>query len=372
MPWHTFSRNFRMLTQVIEGVCRRRGVDSFYRVEGSFLCRLLLHTHASIQNRKVVVRSEVIRIDGLKRLELLHGFVAAVLLIVRDTELSASISRVRILRDHLLQVGDLSFGMPLPAFDKSEIVESPSVIRTERKRLLERSACLGILLPFNESDSNVDIAILVIRAQSNDVLKRIHRLVVLQLVEVPYADIIPAHPLRIVCRKRRGDLVLADIQCAASRGNFYHRIRRVVFAEYVVQIALPQVTVIDACRNRQWALRAWRNPKLITDERRPSGLDRVVVCHGMNRPHFVVVHKVPSHIYGTIGKTVGAFIQHAIRLQKAAIVNLRSGRIRHGELYPRFIKIADLWNKRMTDVLVLNHNVGFNRLVRLDCEWRRA
>ena len=43
-------------------------------------------------------------------------------------------------------------------------------------------------------------------------------------------------------------MILADVQRAASRGDLHHRIHGMILAEYVVQVALAQVAIIDARR----------------------------------------------------------------------------------------------------------------------------
>jgi hypothetical protein len=65
------------------------------------------------------VRGQIVRIDRLQRLELLHRLIGAVLLVVRDPKLAPCVARLRILRDHLLQIGNLGFGVPLPALDQA-------------------------------------------------------------------------------------------------------------------------------------------------------------------------------------------------------------------------------------------------------------
>ena len=69
---------------------------------------------AAVEDGEIVVRGQIVRIDSLQRLELFHGFVVAMLLVIGDAQFAARIARLRILRDHLLQIGDLRFGMPLP------------------------------------------------------------------------------------------------------------------------------------------------------------------------------------------------------------------------------------------------------------------
>src|SRR5271165_3295524 len=104
------------------------GIDSLSRVQRGFFRCLLLHTLAAIQDRKIIVCSQIVRIDGLESLELLHSLIAAMLLIERDAKLAAGIARVGILRHHLLQIGDLSLGVSRPPLYQRHVVECASVV----------------------------------------------------------------------------------------------------------------------------------------------------------------------------------------------------------------------------------------------------
>ena len=66
-----------------------------------------------------------------------HGFGGTVLLVIRDAEFAARIAGVGVLRDHLLQVGDLRFGMTLPALHQRQVVEGASIVRLEGERLFQ-------------------------------------------------------------------------------------------------------------------------------------------------------------------------------------------------------------------------------------------
>src|ERR1700733_8105213 len=133
-------------------------------------------------------------------------------------------------------------------------------------------------------------------------------------------------------------------------------------AEYVVQVALAQVTIIDRCGYGDGASdRLWQ-PELISDERRTPGLYGVVVGHGMNGPDLVVVYEVAGEVDGAIGEAVRSRLQCSILLEVSALVDCGAGRILDGELHPRFVQVADLRDERVANVLVLDDDVGLDRL----------
>ena len=106
-----------------------RRVDALGGVLRGLFRGLLLHALAAIQDGKVVVRGKIVGIDGLQCLELLHRLVAAMLLVVGDAKLAARIAGFGILRDDLLQVGDLSLGMARSPLHQRHVVERPSIVR---------------------------------------------------------------------------------------------------------------------------------------------------------------------------------------------------------------------------------------------------
>ena len=87
-----------------------------------------------------------------------------------------------------------------------------------------------------------------------------------------------------------------------------------VLAKDIVDIALPQVTVIDACSNCQRALRVCGNLELITNQRRTARLDRIVIGNGVDRCDLVIVDEDAARIDGTVGETVRPLVERAIRL----------------------------------------------------------
>ena len=76
----------------------------------------------------------------------------------------------------------------------------------------------------------------------------------------------------------------------------------------VVQIALTQVTIVDAGGDAERPFDVRRNRKFVAHQRGPSGLDGVVVGHGMNGPDLVVIDEFAGEIHGPVGEAVGTGI----------------------------------------------------------------
>src|SRR5580704_14470522 len=130
-----------------------------------------------------------------------------------------------------------------------------------------------------------------------------------------------------------------------------------VLAEYIVQIALAQVPIVDTCRDRQRTLYIRRYLELIPDKRRPARLNRVVIGHGVHRPHLVVVYETSSQIHWPIREAMSACIEHAVRFEEAAVVYHGPRCVLYCELRPCLVEITDLGNERVADILVLNDHV---------------
>ena len=128
MPRIALSRLFRVITEIVQRIGRRAGVNSLGGVECGFFGCLLLQSHPSIKDRQVIVSRQVVRINRLQRFELLQSFIAAMLLIVADAKLPPRVPRLRILRNNLFQIGNLQFGMPLPAFYQRQVIERPRIV----------------------------------------------------------------------------------------------------------------------------------------------------------------------------------------------------------------------------------------------------
>ena len=82
------------------------------------------------------------------------------------------------------------------------------------ERFFERLSRLVVLFPLNVRQGNVDVTIFVVRTQLDDSFKGTDRIFVLQGIKVSDADVIPAHPVLILIRKRRGRRIIAKIQRA--------------------------------------------------------------------------------------------------------------------------------------------------------------
>ena len=68
----------------------------------------------------------------------------------------------------------------------------------------------------------------------------------------------------------------------------------------------------------------------------------------------------PDILTGRLVKLWARGIQHAVRLQEAAVVDLLSGGVLDGELDPRFVEIANFGNERVADVFVLDDDLSFD------------
>ena len=91
VPRYALGGDFGVLAEIVERISWRAGIDSPGGVKSHFLSRLLLHALAAIEDCQIVVRGEVVGIDSLESLELLHGFVTAMLLIIGNAQLAAGI-----------------------------------------------------------------------------------------------------------------------------------------------------------------------------------------------------------------------------------------------------------------------------------------
>ena len=117
---------------------------------------------------------------------------------------------------------------------------------------------------------------------------------ILQLVEIGDADVIPAHPVLIVVGARSGGRVIAEAPGAALGSNFNHRIGGMIAAQNIIDVTLPKVAVFNGRCHCDRAFDVRRNVELIADQSGTSRLDRVVIGHGMDGPHLVVINEVSS------------------------------------------------------------------------------
>src|SRR5579884_3406827 len=135
--------------------------------------------------------------------------------------------------------------MPFAALDEGEIIQRAAVVGAEAQRLFEAGAREAVLLPLDVSQADIDVTVGVIGPQLHNMLEGVDGFGILQLIEKAYGDVIPAHPVLVVVRLPRRDRILADVQGARARGDLYDRVGGVRSEEDVVEIALPQVAVID-------------------------------------------------------------------------------------------------------------------------------
>ena len=105
------------------------------------------HSFAAVEDGEVVVRGEIVRIDGLQRLELRHGIVGPVLLVVGDAELAARIAGLRILRDDFFEIGDSQLRDAFAALDERQIVERAGIVRMQLPALSPAAGALSSISP---------------------------------------------------------------------------------------------------------------------------------------------------------------------------------------------------------------------------------
>src|ERR1039457_1263780 len=148
-----------------------------------------------------------------------------------------------------------------------------------------------------------------------------HGIGVLELIQIGDAEIVPAHPVRVIPRVWRRGRIVADIQGAATGGEFHHRIRGMVLSQNVIQITLTQVAIVHARRNRQRALYAGGNLKFIAHQSGTSGLDAVVVGDRVDGPDLMIVYKAAIRVDGPVGEAMSPLIERAVGLQEATVID---------------------------------------------------
>ncbi len=95
-----------------------------------------------------------------------------------------------------------------------------------------------------------------------------------------------------------------------------------VFAKNIVHEALTKVPVIYFRGDRDWALRVRWNAELVTNQYRSPRLDGVVIGDRVDRPDFVIIDESTIDVDRPIGEAVRSLVQHPIRLNKAAMIDL--------------------------------------------------
>ena len=121
------------------------------------------------------------------------------------------------------------------------------------------------------------------------------------------------------------------------------------------------MTIIDRGGYGDGAFECVWQPELVPDESRTPCLDGVVVRHGVDGPDLVVVDEVAGEVDGAVGEAVRSGFERSIFLEISALVDPGAGRVFDGELHPRFIQVAHLWDKGVADVLVLDDNVRLDQ-----------
>ena len=123
------------------------------------------------------------------------------------------------------------------------------------------------------------------------------------------------------------------------------------------------MTVVHAGGDAEWPLRVSRNPEFIPHQGGASGLNRVVIGHGMDGRDLVIVDKLAGEIHRPVGEAVRASIQHAIGLQVTTVIDILPGGVLYQDLDPCLVKIAHFGNQRVANVLVLDDDVGLDHVV---------
>ena len=141
-----------------------------------------------------------------------------------------------------------------------------------------------------------------------------------------------------------------------------------ILAEHVVQVASTKVPVIHLRCDRDGALQFWWNAELVPNQYRSAGLDRVVIGDRVDGPDLVIVDEPAIDIHRAIGEAVRSLVQHSVRLDETAVIDLLARRVLGSELNPCLVKIAHLGNQRVPDILVLNHHQGLHYFIRLEAE----
>src|ERR1700760_1610610 len=119
-------------------------------------------------------------------------------------------------------------------------------------------------------------------------------------------------------------------------------------------------------------LRLGWNAKLVTNERRTTRLNRIVVSNRMDRPYLVIVDEHSVSVHRAIRKAMRPLVQLSIGFDKAAVIDLLAIRVGDRKLRPRLIQIAHLWNQRMADIFILNDNHRLHDIIWRKIERRRT
>src|ERR1700722_16852162 len=198
MPKLTLIRYLRMLAQEILRVSWSPWINLLERKEDELLFRFVLHPHALVEERQVVMGCQIVWINSLQSLELFHSLVWHILLIIGNTEFAPCISRLRKLFDHLFQVRYLGIVMSIAALNLCMIVSRARVAWAELQCSVNSRPGRSEFLPTDIRQADIGIAVRIVGSQLYYLAKGMHRVDILLLVQVGDAQIIPAHPVRII------------------------------------------------------------------------------------------------------------------------------------------------------------------------------
>src|SRR6202030_2169920 len=82
--------------------------------------------------------------------------------------------------------------------------------------------------------------------------------------------------------------------------------------------------------------------------------------------------EVSGDVHRAVGEAVRSWIEGAVGLEIAALVDFFAVCVFHREAHPRFVEIADFWDKRVADVFILDDDIRFDGVLWLDGEGRGA
>jgi len=140
----------------------------------------------------------------------------------------------------------------------------------------------------------------------------------------------------------------------------------------IVEVSLAQMAIVDLCVQRDGAFFSGRNHEAITRQVGVSRLNRVVIRHGVDGPHHVVVDEVADDVDGAVRVAVCARLQRAVWAQVPTLIDHLAVCICRRELQPCLVEIAYLRDERVADTLVLHDDVGIHPLTCRQVEGNRA
>ena len=135
------------LRRNIEGVGAGGGIVFLVGELGGLDGGLLLFAEAPVEDGELVVRGEIVGIDGLELLVLSAGVGIVVRLVVGEAEFAEAVFGQRILGEHGLQVGDRFLDLAGVALDEGAIVEGAGIAGKKRESLREMGLGVVVALP---------------------------------------------------------------------------------------------------------------------------------------------------------------------------------------------------------------------------------